>query len=108
MKAERRKEIKLIDGVFTPNEASSLLVTMIDNKINFHKLDDFSYHIREDRHPHHSQERVVELQEAKADLRAWLNNAKEQSSHLVVKGVITVELNESVSQSYTFSSHEAL
>lgn len=99
MKAESRKEIKLIDGVFTPNEANSLLVTMIDNKINYHKLDDFSYHIREDRHPHHSKERVVELQDAKADLRAWINSAKEQSSHLVVKGVITIELHEIVPQS---------
>jgi hypothetical protein len=94
MKVQTKKEIKLIDGVFTPNEAKSLLVTMIDNKINYHKLDDFSYHIRTDRHPHHSKERVEELLETKAQLRSWIDLI--QHSSLKIKGTVTIELDENV------------
>lgn len=99
MKEATKKEIKLIDGVFTPSEVNSLLTTMIDNKINYHKLDDFSYHIRTDRHPHHSKERVAELIEAKTELRSWVNLIQQHSSSLIVKGVITIELDEHVQQS---------
>ena len=94
MKVQTKKEIKLIDGVFTPNEAKSLLVTMIDNKINYHKLDDFSYHIRTDRHPHHSKKRVEELLETKAQLRSWIDLI--QHSSLKIKGTVTIELDENV------------
>ncbi|NNT71875.1 hypothetical protein HKT18_06570 [Flavobacterium sp. IMCC34852] len=94
MKVQTKKEIKLIDGVFTPSEAKSILVTMIDNKINYHKLDDFSNHIRTDRHPHHSKKRVEELLETKIQLRSWLDLVEHPS--LKIKGTITIELDEDI------------
>jgi hypothetical protein len=93
---ERKKEIKLIDGVFSPSEANSLLISLIDNKINYHKIDDFSYHIRTDRHPHHSKERVTELLETKAQLTSWMNLAKQQSGKLTIKGTISIEFDENI------------
>lgn len=94
MKVQTKKEIKLIDGVFTPNEAKSLLVTMIDNKINYHKLDDFSFHIRTDRHPHHSKQRVEELLETKAQLRSWIDLIEHPS--LKIKGTVIIEVDEDI------------
>lgn len=99
MKEQTKKEIKLIDGVFTPHEANSILVTLINNKINYHKLDDFSHHIRMDRHPHHSKERVAELLEAKTELRSWISLVQQHSSNLIVKSFITIELDEPAQQS---------
>lgn len=91
-----KKEIKLIDGVFTPSEANSLIASLIDNKISYHKIDDFSNHIRTDRHPHHSKERIAELLEAKAKLNSWMNLAQQQSSQLKVKGTISLEFDENI------------
>lgn len=93
---ESKKEIKLIDGVFCVSEANSLLLSLIDNKINYHKIDDFSYHIRMDRHPHHSKERVNELLEAKSQLRSWMNLAQQESAQLKIKSIISIELDESI------------
>nr|WP_294774636.1 hypothetical protein [uncultured Flavobacterium sp.] len=96
MKVQTKKEIKLIDGVFTPNEAKSILVTMIDNKINYHKLDDFSFHIRTNRHPHHSKQRVEELLETKAQLRSWIDLIQEHSTELKIKGTVIIEVDEDI------------
>lgn len=96
MNVESKKEIKLIDGVFTPDEAKSVLITMIDNKINYHKLDDFSYHIRTDRHPHHSKKRVDELLETKAQLRSWIDLIQPHSPQLRIKGTVIIELDENI------------
>ena len=93
---ESKKEIKLIDGIFSPSEANSLLISLIDNKINYHKIDDFSYHIRTDRHPHHSKERVAELLETKAQLRSWMNLVQQQSVQLKIRGTISIELDENI------------
>lgn len=93
---ESKKEIKLIDGVFSPSEANSLLISLIDNKINYHKIDDFSYHIRTERHPHHSKERVDELLETKAQLRSWMTLVQQQSAQLKIKGIISIEMDETI------------
>jgi hypothetical protein len=91
---ENKKEFKLIDSVFTSSEASSLLFTLIDEKIRYHNLDDFSNHIRNDRDSQHSQERIVSLVETKADLKAWINLIKQNAPHLIVKSVVTIEIDE--------------
>jgi len=99
MKVESKNEIKLIDGVFTPNEAKSIIVTMIDNKIKYHKLDDFSYHIRKNRHPHHSEQRIAELVDTKNELRNWIDTVQQYSTQLKIKGTITIELDENIQES---------
>ena len=32
------QKIRLVDGEFTPNEASDIILALLDQKINFHKL----------------------------------------------------------------------
>lgn len=96
---ENKIEIKLIDGVFTPSEAQTLLTTLIDNKINYHKIDDFSNHIRYDRDSQHSKQRILELVETKAALRAWIDLVQKDSSRFIVKSTVTIEFDENILQS---------
>jgi hypothetical protein len=96
---ENKKEFKLIDGVFATSDVNSLLSNLIEEKIRFHKLDDFSNHIRNDRDSQHSKERITELVETKSDLRAWINLVKQNASHLVVKSTVTIEIDENFQQS---------
>lgn len=91
---ENKIEFKLIDNVFTTSDASSLLTTLIDEKIRYHKLDDFSNYIRQSRDEQHSKERIAELDETKASLRAWIELAKQNTSHLIVKSTVTIEFDE--------------
>lgn len=99
MKMENKIEFKLIDGVFATSDVNSLLSNLIEEKIRFHKLDDFSNHIRNDRDSQHSKERIAELVETKADLRAWINIVKQNASHLVLKSTVTIEIDENFQQS---------
>ena len=96
---ENKKEFKLIDGVFTASDASSLLSNLINEKIRYHKLDDFSNHIRNDRDAQHSKERIAALDETKADLKAWFDLIKHNAPNLIVKSTVTIEFNEDFQQS---------
>lgn len=46
---------KLIEGIFDPNEAKTLLNSLINNKISFHSLEDFSSQIRFNKDTYHSK-----------------------------------------------------
>ena len=99
MKMESKKEFKLIEGVFTTNDASSLLSTLIDEKIRYHTLDDFSNHIRNERDSQHSKERIAALVKTKADLRTWIDLVKHNAPHLIVKSTVTIEFDENIQPS---------
>lgn len=92
MKNENHHEFKLIDSIFTPEEASSVLTTLINSKINYHRLDDFSNHIRFDRDLTHSQKRIKELEAALTSLKQFTTKAKESGSNMVVKGLVTLAI----------------
>ncbi|WP_293896228.1 hypothetical protein [Flavobacterium sp.] len=99
MKVENKLEIKLIDGVFTPSDAVSLLTTFINEKIKYHKLDDFSNHIRYDRDSQHSKDRIAQLLANKSELELWMNEVKKEASNLSVKSIITIEIEDTVQKS---------
>lgn len=91
---KERKEFKLIDGSFTIADAGTLLATLLDEKIRYHKLDDFSNHIRNDRDVQHSKERIAALIETKADLKAWIESVQQEVPYLIVKSTVTIEPDE--------------
>ncbi len=91
---EHTKEFKLIDGVFTTSDAGALLSNLINEKIRYHNLDDFSNHIRNDRDVQHSKERIAALTQTKEDLSAWIHLIKDKAPHLIVKSTVTIEFDE--------------
>lgn len=85
---------KLIDGVFTPEEAGKVLTALINSKINHHNLEDFSNHIRFNNDLSHSKKRVVELNEAKEKIKNLLEVAEANGLNLVVNSTIEISFNE--------------
>lgn len=96
---ENKKQFKLIDSVFTTTDASSLLCSLIDEKIRFHKLDDFSNHIRHNRYSQYSKDRIAELAETKTDLKSWIDLIKDNAPNLIVKSTVTIEIDGDFQQS---------
>jgi hypothetical protein len=90
MKSEQ--EFKLIEGVFQPEEAQKLLMEMINTKINFHKLDAFSNHIRFNAAISNSNTRVNELLETAEKLKLLIAYARENSIELVIKSNLNIIL----------------
>ncbi len=85
------QNFKLIDGVFNPVEAKKIIISLINNKINYHNLEDFSNHIRFSNNLSHSQKRISELQDAKELVANLVALAEENGWQLKVNG--TIEIN---------------
>lgn len=96
MKTQEVKEFKLIDNTFTPDEANALLISLINSKINYHNLDDFSNFVRMDRNIEHSKKRVLELNETKNTIRSFIDLANEKGCNLMVKSTISIAFTNNV------------
>lgn len=84
--------IKLIDGQFTPEEAKEVLLDIIAKKINFHNLKNLSSQIRYNHPDQASQERIKELEKAKAQVLALVQEARSEQSSMVIEATIHIGL----------------
>lgn len=85
-------EFKLIDGVFSLEDADRVLTTLINYKIDYHNREDFSNHIRFNKDIEHSKKRIQELTETKDQIKNIINNSKLEDPKFIIKGNITIEL----------------
>lgn len=94
MKTKEKKEFTLIDSTFSPIEAHYVLSDLITSKINYHKVDDFSQHIRYDRDSQHSKDRIEQLRKNKEELKEFTEVAKANGVNLVIKSTVWIEYSE--------------
>ncbi|MFM7017305.1 hypothetical protein [Flavobacterium sp.] len=88
---ETNKNFKLIDGVFNSKEAKKIIISLINNKINYHNLEDFSNHIRFNNVLSNSQKRISELQNAQKMIEELVDLAEKNQWKLKIES--TVEIN---------------
>ncbi|RAR70035.1 hypothetical protein [Flavobacterium aciduliphilum] len=89
---EVTQNIKLIDGVFKPNEAKEIIISLLNSKINFHNLEDFSNQIRFNIKHENSKQRIIELQNAKEELSSLIQWAESHEYELQIQGTIEINL----------------
>jgi hypothetical protein len=87
-------EFKLIDGVFSLEDADRVLTTLINYKIDYHNREDFSNHIRFNKDIEHSKKRIQELTETKDQIKSIIKNSKLGDPKFIIKGNITIELEK--------------
>jgi hypothetical protein len=81
------KTLTLIDGIFTSAEMKEVVLTMINNKINFHHLKNLRSLEREGHEDENSSKRLVELHALKAEINTLNFDANE-----LVKLKSTIEI----------------
>jgi hypothetical protein len=86
------RSYRLIDGVFYPDEAGELLMTLIEDKISFHKRNDWSRRERFGEVDGASVKRVRELVQTKSDLVAVIEEAAAAGMKLSISGTIEITL----------------
>ncbi|WP_080057520.1 hypothetical protein [Spirosoma aerolatum] len=69
---EHKIDLKLIEGVFTHEDAREVLCGLLTYKINFHDLKTFSHMERKGEEHIDSLKRVEELKADKARVLSWL------------------------------------
>jgi hypothetical protein len=85
---------KLIVGIFDPNEAKTLLNSLINNKISFHSLEDFSSQIRFNKDTNHSKKRIEELNKMKALIEEMIIQAETEKHTLEIECMIKISVNK--------------
>lgn len=84
------KTTDLIKGQFTPEEAREILCDMLKSKINFHNIKSLSSLVRFNQPSPESELRIQELQEAREQLLALIQQAEDLNMDLHIESTINV------------------
>ncbi len=85
-------QFKLIEGQFEPAEAGKVLYSLINSKINYHTLEEFSNEIRFNKDVQHSKRRRETLMESSEYIKALIKEAEEKDLELLINGIIQIEV----------------
>lgn len=85
-------EYKFIEGDFASQEAKTLLMALITNKINFHNLNSFSDYVRFNESAETTKKRIQELNSTREDIIKLIEEAEKKGMKLKIKSSINIEL----------------
>jgi polyhydroxyalkanoate synthesis regulator phasin len=88
--SEDNQSIKFIDGKFNPEEAKEILVDLLNNKINFHSLKNFSAEERFGKPIEGSKKRIEELRSAKEKIEVIIKKALVDNTNLRIESSINI------------------
>jgi hypothetical protein len=91
---KNNQDFKLIDGVFSAEDADQVLTALLNYKIDYHNREDFSNHIRFNDDIEHSKKRIQELIETKEHIKNIIQNSKSKDITFVIKSNISIELEK--------------
>lgn len=90
-----KQNIHLVDGSFTPSEASDVIMSLIDQKINFHKLQRLAlcegFYGADTEYP---DGRIGELEKEKEIAREFIKQVRNQGKKLKINGVLEITLTD--------------
>lgn len=86
-----KKEVRLINGTFSPNEAKELLMNLYTHKIQFHQLKNFSANERLNKEDVIVFEKIEELTKSKQVVLDVIQNAIDNNQELIIKSTISIE-----------------
>lgn len=89
----QEQHIKLIDGEFTPIQASDIISSLIKQKINFHKIEGLQHWERD----HNSDtkpisNRIKELEKAEKVAKDFIIEMKKQGKKIRIDGHLKISL----------------
>lgn len=84
------QRFKLIDGTFAPAEATEILLNLVKNKIDYHRLRLARDEHRFGKDLAHSEKRIEQLKQMEAELKVVLSAAAEQGQPLELAGWVEI------------------
>ncbi len=80
-----KQDHRLVSGVFSPDEANTMLMSLLEDKINFHKRNIWSHRERFGKGDVSSENRIRELRQTKADISKLLDSAALEGAPLAIR-----------------------
>ena len=91
MKMEQDYKFKLIQGEFAPDEAKSILFTLVNSKINFHQMESFGITVRSSGDTSFHENRIKQLTQSNVDIRRVIEYAAENNLRLKITSNIEIK-----------------
>ena len=85
-----KQHFQLIDGTFTPSEASRVLLSLVQRKMDYHRLEQFSNEVRLNQDPSHSEKRLQDLAKLENALKELFASAADAKQNLKINGWIEI------------------
>ena len=85
-----KQPIKFIEGKFSPQEAKEVLVDLINHKINFHSMINFSSEERFGKPVEGSQKRIEELKLSGEKIILLIQQAVDDNTSLRIESSINI------------------
>jgi hypothetical protein len=92
MEKEKDYQFKLVEGQYTPLEAKKILLGLINSKINFHQLENFSNEIRFSESAAHSKIRIELLTNASENITDLISYSIPNDMEFKIEGTIQISL----------------
>ncbi|MEM8999378.1 MAG: hypothetical protein AAGB24_03870 [Bacteroidota bacterium] len=87
--------IQLVDGSFTPSEAMDVILALLDEKINFHKLQRLSWcEGNSSANTKYPDGRITELEHEKMVVKNFINSIRNEGKRLRIDGILNISLEE--------------
>lgn len=83
----------LIDGKFTLDEASEILLNLYNSKIQFHQMKNFSSNERFGKNDENSLEKIRQLKEELEHIKSVLNSKNASNVLVQINSTINIELD---------------
>ncbi len=90
--AAQSRGYKLISGVFSPDEAKEVLMSLIEYKISFHQRNIWSHRERFGTTDTFAEQRIVELEDTKSNLDALVKQLLGTDTQLSINCDIDINL----------------
>lgn len=89
------QKINLVDGTFTPAEAADVVMALLNEKINFHKLQRISWcEGSNDADTRYPDTRIAELEKEKNILKDFISQVRSEGKKLRINGVLEITLED--------------
>ena len=88
----KTSSLKFIEGRFNPEEANTLLLTILKNKIDFHELKNIQSKEREGSTDNNALQRIQELKESRMHALELLKTAVLENKKLQIESEIKITL----------------
>lgn len=87
---KENKPIKFIEGKFSPADAKEVLLTLINHKISYHSLKNFSSEERFGKPVPGSQKRIQQLKKSREKIVHLIQQAVEHKLNLRIESSINI------------------
>ena len=89
---KKTETLELIKGTFTPDEAGAILLQLLDSKINFHNLKNWSSSERFGKPDAYSEQRLKHLKESRKKVETLVSRSISEEINMIINSSIEINI----------------